>query len=131
VTTTLTFLQLAVPFTVVWWGGGLWLWCRHRPAGPLVAGERSVLGMVLAWVVVTVVELTVLVCVAAAAPVRCQTYPEPMMNRLQTLCDDGTRAVSTWRPSLQCWETTITPPPGQRCTGQLNPQTRQWEGRCR
>jgi len=61
VTTTLVFLQIAVPVTVAWWGGGLWLWRRHRPAGPLVAGERRVVGMVLAWVVVTLVELTVLV----------------------------------------------------------------------
>jgi hypothetical protein len=32
---------------------------------------------------------------------------------------------------LQRWDTTVTPPPGQTCTGRLNPQTRQWEGRCR
>jgi hypothetical protein len=67
----------------------------------------------------------------AGSPVRCQTYPEPSLNRLQTLCDDGTRAVSTWSPSLERWETTVTPPPGQRCEGRLNPTTRQWEGRCR
>jgi hypothetical protein len=131
VTTTLIFLQLAVPFTVVWWGGGLWLWRRHRSAGPLVTGERRVVGMVLAWVVVTLVELTVLVCVAAANPTRCTTYEEKTLSRLQTRCADGTRAVSTWSPTLQRWDTTVTPPPGQRCTGQLNPRTRQWEGRCR
>jgi hypothetical protein len=27
--------------------------------------------------------------------------------------------------------TRTRPPPGQTCTGRLNPQTRQWEGRCR
>jgi hypothetical protein len=27
-------------------------------------------------------------------------------------------------------ETTVTPPPGQTCTGRLN-RARQWEGRCR
>jgi hypothetical protein len=68
---------------------------------------------------------------ALAGPVRCQTYPEPTMGRLQTLCDDGTRAVSTWSPTLQRWDTTVTPPPGQRCTGQANPRTRQVEVRCR
>jgi hypothetical protein len=44
---------------------------------------------------------------------------------------DGTRAVSTWSPTLQQWQTTVTPPPGQTCTGQMNPRTRQWEGHCR
>jgi hypothetical protein len=131
VTTTLTFLQIAVPFTVVWWGGGLWLWRRHRPVGPLVAGERRVVGMVLAWVVVTLVELTVLVCVAAANPTRCTTYEEKTLGRLQTLCDDGTRAVSTWSPTLQRWETTITASPRPSCTGKLNPRTQQVEVRCR
>jgi hypothetical protein len=62
---------------------------------------------------------------------RCTTYEEKTLGRLQTLCDDGTRAVSTWSPTLEQWTTTVTPPPGQRCTGQLNPKTRQWEGRCR
>jgi hypothetical protein len=68
---------------------------------------------------------------ALAGTTRCQTYPEPTMGRLQTLCDDGTRATSTWSPTLGRWDTTVTPPPGQRCTGQLNPKTHQREGRCR
>jgi hypothetical protein len=68
---------------------------------------------------------------ARAGPVRCTTVEEPTMTRLQTLCDDGTRATSTWSPTLQQWTTTVTPPPGQRCIGQLHPRTRQWEGRCR
>jgi hypothetical protein len=38
---------------------------------------------------------------ALAGPVRCTTYEEKTLHRLQTLCDDGTRAVSTWRPTLQ------------------------------
>ena len=66
---------------------------------------------------------------ALAGP-RCTTYEEKTMGRLQTLCDDGTRAVSTWSPTLQQWQTTVTLPPGQRCTGRLNPNTRPWEGRC-
>lgn len=61
---------------------------------------------------------------ALAGPVRCTTYEEKTLGRLQTLCADGTRAVSTWSPTLQQWDTTITPPLGQTCT-------RQWEGRCR
>jgi hypothetical protein len=53
------------------------------------------------------------------------------MGRLQTICDDGTRAVSTWSSTLGRWDTTVTPPPGQTCTGQLNPRTTQVEIQCR
>ena len=66
-----------------------------------------------------------------AGPVRCQTYEEKALQRLQAVCSDGTRATSTWSPSLQVWQTTVTPPPGQTCQGRLHPHTRQWEGRCR
>ena len=68
---------------------------------------------------------------ALAGPVRCTTYEERTLGRLQTLCDDGTRAVSTWSSTLQRWDTTITASPRQTCTGQLNPRTRQVEVRCR
>jgi hypothetical protein len=46
---------------------------------------------------------------ALAGPVRCTTYEEKSLGRLQTVCDDGTRA----------------------CTRQMNPRTRQVEVRCR
>ena len=75
--------------------------------------------------------LSALASPALASPGRCLTYEEKTMGRLQTLCDDGTRATSTWNRTLQRWETTVTPPPGQTCTGQMNPRTHQWEGRCR
>jgi hypothetical protein len=67
----------------------------------------------------------------AGSAVRCQTHHEPTLNRLQTLCDDGTRAVSTWSVALERWDTTITPPQGKACTGQLNPRTQQVDVRCR
>jgi hypothetical protein len=38
---------------------------------------------------------------ALAGPVRCTTYEEKPLGRWQTLCDDGTQAVSTWSPTLQ------------------------------
>ena len=57
---------------------------------------------------------------ALAGPVRCTTYEEKTLGRLQTLCDDGSRAVSTWSPTLGRWDTTVTPPPGQTCTGRFN-----------
>jgi hypothetical protein len=58
-------------------------------------------------------------------------YEERTLNRLQTLCDDGTRAVSTWSPTLQQWQTTISPPPGKTCTGRMNSRTHQVEVHCR
>jgi hypothetical protein len=75
--------------------------------------------------------LLLLATPAWSGAVRCTTYQERTMQRLQTLCSDGTRATSTWSPSLQTWQTTVTPPPGQTCQGRFNPTTRQWEGRCR
>jgi hypothetical protein len=66
-----------------------------------------------------------------AEPACSEQLCSPTLNRYDSLCDDGTRAVSTWSPTLQQWTTTVTPPPGQTCTGRLNPKTRQWEGRCR
>jgi hypothetical protein len=46
---------------------------------------------------------------ALVAP-HCLTYEEKTLGRLQTLCDDGTRAISTWNRTLERWETTMTPP---------------------
>jgi hypothetical protein len=84
---------------------------------------------------INAVVLTLLLLLAtyawAGGPQRCTTYEEKSLGRWQTLCADGTRAVSTWSPTLQQWTTTVTPPPGQTCQGRFNPKTRQWEGRCR
>jgi hypothetical protein len=66
---------------------------------------------------------------ALAGPVRCQTYPEPTMGRLQTLCDDGSRATSRWNTVLDRWDTTVTPSPGQPCTPHQT--SRGQEVRCR
>ena len=60
-----------------------------------------------------------------AGPVRCTTYHEPTLNRLQTLCSDGTRAVSTWSPTLQRWDTTITASPRPTFTVTMIPRTQQ------
>jgi hypothetical protein len=90
----------------------------------VMAARSTRRGLILA-------SLLALASPALDGPVRCQTYPEPTMGRLQTLCDDGTRAVSTWSPTLGRWDTTVTPPPGKTCQGRFNPTTHQWEGRCR
>jgi hypothetical protein len=68
---------------------------------------------------------------ALVGTTRCSTYQEKTLNRLQTLCDDGTRAVSTYNKTLERWDTTITESPKKACTGEMNPRTRQWEVRCR
>ena len=81
---------------------------------------------------VVMLALLLLASPTLAGPaVRCQTHHEPTLNRLQTLCSDGTQAVSTWSPTLQQWQTRITESPRQTCTGHLNTKTRSWEGRCR
>jgi hypothetical protein len=66
-----------------------------------------------------------------AGPVRCTTYEGKPLGCLQTICSDGSRAVSTWSPTLQRWETTITESPKTSRTGHMNSRTQQVEGRCR
>ncbi|HEX9872518.1 MAG TPA: hypothetical protein VGC99_28760 [Candidatus Tectomicrobia bacterium] len=65
----------------------------------------------------------------AGGPTRCTTYQEKTLGRIQTLCDDGTRGISTYNRTLSRWESTLTSPPGKTCT----PQTtgRGLEVRCR
>jgi hypothetical protein len=67
----------------------------------------------------------------ALAAARCLTYEEKTLGRGQSICADGTRATHTYNQTLSHWETSITPPPGQTCTGQMNPKIHLWEGRCR
>ncbi len=93
---------------------------KSAAAGDARSCVRALAGLLLA-----------LTIPAMAGPVRCTTYPEPTMGRLQTVCDDGTRVTSTWSPTLGRWDTTVTPPPGQTCTGHLNPRTQQVAVQCR
>jgi hypothetical protein len=93
---------------------------------------RLLFAIVLVLLALLLAAVLLLLRPAWAGPVQhCLTYEEKSLGRWQTICDDGSRAVSTWSPTLQQWTTTVTPPPGKTCTGQLNPKTRQWEGRCR
>jgi hypothetical protein len=80
---------------------------------------------------IALILLLALTTSALAGSVRCTTYEERSLGRLQTVCDDGTRAVPTWNRTLSRWESTVTPPPGKACTGRLNSRTHQWEGSCR
>jgi hypothetical protein len=67
--------------------------------------------------------LLVLAGPALADPVRCTSCEGQTLGRLQTLCDDGTRAVSTSNRTLERWDTTSTESPRQVCTGWPNPRT--------
>jgi hypothetical protein len=80
---------------------------------------------------ILILLLMILASPALAGPVRCITYEEKTLGRWQILCDDGSRAVSTWSSTLQQWQTTVTPPPGKTCTGHMHPRTQQVEMRCR
>ena len=51
--------------------------------------------------------LLALLTPAGAGAVRCTTYEEKSLQRLQTMCSDGSRATSYWSPSLQQWQTTV------------------------
>jgi hypothetical protein len=68
---------------------------------------------------------------ALAGSVSCLTYEEKSLGRLQILCDDCTRGISTYNKTPERWNTTITGNPRKACTGQMNPRTRQVEVRCR
>jgi hypothetical protein len=93
---------------------------------------RLLFAIILVLVALLIVAVVLLVRPALAGTTHCMTYEEKTLGRLQTLCDDGTRAVSTWNTTLSWWESAITtPPPGQTCRGRVNPTSRQWEGRCR
>jgi hypothetical protein len=63
--------------------------------------------------------------------VHCTIRENTVLNRLETLCDNGTRAISRWNAVLERWETTVTESPRQACTAQVNPFTKQVEVRCR
>jgi hypothetical protein len=113
-----------------------WMWTSRLLwiAGIVLAGGPIVVVWVAARLPRALGILTVLLLALAspalAGTTRCTTYEQKTMNQRYTVCDDGTRAVSTWSPTLGRWDTTVLPP-GQTCQGRLNPKTRQWEGRCR
>ena len=67
---------------------------------------------------------------AQAGGTHCITYEEKSLGRWQTLCSDGTRAVLRWNTVLDRWDTAVTPPPGQTCTGR-HTTGRGLEVRCR
>ena len=81
---------------------------------------RLLFALALGLLALLVVALLLWVRPLWAGTTRCTTYQEKTLGRLQTLCDDSTRAVSAYNRTLKRWESTVTPPPGQTCTGRLN-----------
>jgi hypothetical protein len=53
---------------------------------------RFLFALVLVVLALLLVAFLLLIRPALADPVRCTTYEEKTLGRLQTLCDDGTRA---------------------------------------
>jgi hypothetical protein len=91
---------------------------------------RLFFAIVLVVLALLLVAVVLLVRPAWSAP-RCMTYEERTLGRLQTICSDGTRAVSMWNKTLSRWETTITESPRKACRGHINAITKQVEVRCR
>jgi hypothetical protein len=61
---------------------------------------RRLFAIALVALALLLVACLLLVRPAMAGTPRCTTCEEPTLGRLQTLCDDGTRAVSTWNTTL-------------------------------
>jgi hypothetical protein len=68
---------------------------------------RLLFAIILIALALVLVAVVLLVRPAWSAT-RCLTYEEQTLNRLQTLCSDGTRAISTCNKTLGHWETTVT-----------------------
>jgi hypothetical protein len=58
---------------------------------------------------------------ALAGMLHCTSYDEKTLQRWQTICADGTRAVSRYNTVLDRWETTITVSPRARRTCTVQP----------
>jgi hypothetical protein len=80
----------------------------------------------------TLALLLMLASPILAGEVRCTTTQNTILNRLDTLCDNGTRATSYWNAILERWDTTVQPAPSTRqaCTARVNPLTNTVEVRC-
>jgi hypothetical protein len=64
-------------------------------------------------------------------PAACTTTYDALLARWETVCDDGTWALTRHNQLLDRDETTVLSGPRRTCTGQRNPITRQVEVDCR
>jgi hypothetical protein len=77
---------------------------------------RLLFALVLLVLALLLVAFLLLVRPAWSAT-RCTTSEEQPLGRLQTLCSDGTRAVSIDNKTLERWETTLTMRRGRSARG--------------
>jgi len=66
---------------------------------------RFLFALALVLLALILLSLVLWASLSWAATTRCLTSEERSLGRLQTLCDDGTRAVHTWNRTLSRWET--------------------------
>jgi len=92
---------------------------------------RLLFALALVVLALLLVAFLLLVRPAWAGAVRCLTYEEKSLGRRQTLCDDGTRAVSTYNRTLSRWDTTVIGLPRQRRTCTPHQTSRGLEVQCR
>ena len=62
---------------------------------------RALFALVLLLLALLLVAFLLLVRPAWASAVRCFTYKERFLSHWQTVCDDGSRAVSYWNMTLR------------------------------
>jgi hypothetical protein len=72
---------------------------------------RRLFALVLALLALLLLSRLLWAGVTWAGTTRCTTYEEKTLGRRHTVCDDGTRAVSTYNRALEQWDTTVTSPP--------------------
>jgi hypothetical protein len=91
---------------------------------------RLLFAIILIALALMLVAVVLLVRPAWSAT-RCTTYEERTLGRRHTVCDDGTRAISTYNRALERWDTTITESPRKAWSARMHPSTQQVEVRCR
>jgi hypothetical protein len=77
----------------------------------------------LALVQLTLILLSLLLWsgLSWAGTTRCTTYPEQILGRLDTVCADVTRAITTWNWTLERRDITITDGPRKACSALVTP----------
>src|SRR2546426_8236707 len=64
-------------------------------------------------------------------PASCTTTYNQLLDRWETVCSDGTRAITRYDQLLDRDETTVLSGPRRDCAGRRNAVTRQVEVHCR
>jgi hypothetical protein len=78
---------------------------------------RLLFALILGFLALMLVAFLLLVYPVWGATTHCTTHEEKTLGRLQTVCEDGTRAVSTYNKTLSRWQRTLTPRRGKPVRG--------------